>query len=286
MTIASQIERIETAKQNIKSAIQAKGVTVPSNALISDYANYISQISTGSGGESVPRLPDRLVVSKDMKSTYNPVYIGTYVKQGTPADWTDTYYCKPSIEQYGTSYDICCIVGEGSGGETQYSWIITTISPENQIGENVITGKLINSVISEVPVAPQDIRWEVDTGGDDQTFIIVEEDGNSGGGDSGGGSTDSITVLFDNNSNEIFSGEYAWNSSANRYQMQTESNGDTVICTITQRTGYWELERSDVIGNEIKYTTSGGVDSIIGTHEWSGQGAFYSGTYTITIAYA
>lgn len=50
MSIASEITRLQTAKADIKSAIEAKGVTVPSNASIDTYDTYVSQIQTGGGG--------------------------------------------------------------------------------------------------------------------------------------------------------------------------------------------------------------------------------------------
>lgn len=47
MSIASEITRLQGAKASIKSAIENKGVNVPSNALIDDFATYIAQISGG-----------------------------------------------------------------------------------------------------------------------------------------------------------------------------------------------------------------------------------------------
>ena len=47
MSIASEITRLQGAKADIKTAIEAKGVTVPSNALIDNYDTYIAQISGG-----------------------------------------------------------------------------------------------------------------------------------------------------------------------------------------------------------------------------------------------
>lgn len=49
-TIAENLERIQSAKTDIKTAIEAKGVTVPSSATIDTYATYVSQISGGGGG--------------------------------------------------------------------------------------------------------------------------------------------------------------------------------------------------------------------------------------------
>lgn len=46
MSIASEIERLQQAKADIKSAIESHGVTVPSDALLSDYYLSINQINT------------------------------------------------------------------------------------------------------------------------------------------------------------------------------------------------------------------------------------------------
>lgn len=50
MSIATEISRLQTAKADIKTAIEAKGVTVPSNATLDTYDTYVSQIQTGGGG--------------------------------------------------------------------------------------------------------------------------------------------------------------------------------------------------------------------------------------------
>lgn len=50
MSIATEISRIQQAKADIKSSIEAKGVTVPSAALIDDYSDYVDAIQTGGGG--------------------------------------------------------------------------------------------------------------------------------------------------------------------------------------------------------------------------------------------
>lgn len=49
MSIASEITRLQTAKADIKFSIENKGVTVPSNASIDTYYDYIDQIQTGGG---------------------------------------------------------------------------------------------------------------------------------------------------------------------------------------------------------------------------------------------
>lgn len=47
MSIASEISRLQGAKADIKTAIQGKGVTVPSAAKLDDYADYIDDIPQG-----------------------------------------------------------------------------------------------------------------------------------------------------------------------------------------------------------------------------------------------
>ena len=51
MSIASEITRLQNAKANIKTAIEAKGVTIPSNATLDEYSDYVEEIS--SGGETL-----------------------------------------------------------------------------------------------------------------------------------------------------------------------------------------------------------------------------------------
>lgn len=48
MSIASEISRLQTAKANIKTEIEAKGVTVPSSTTLDGYATLIGNIQTGS----------------------------------------------------------------------------------------------------------------------------------------------------------------------------------------------------------------------------------------------
>lgn len=50
MSIATQIHRLQTAKADIKTAIENKGVTIPSNATIDAYSTYVSQITSGDDG--------------------------------------------------------------------------------------------------------------------------------------------------------------------------------------------------------------------------------------------
>lgn len=50
MSVASEIQRIQGAEADIKTAITGKGVTVPASAKIDDLADLIDAIQTGGGG--------------------------------------------------------------------------------------------------------------------------------------------------------------------------------------------------------------------------------------------
>lgn len=50
MSIATELTRIQTAKANLKTQIEAKGVSVPSTATIDTYATYVQAIPQGGGG--------------------------------------------------------------------------------------------------------------------------------------------------------------------------------------------------------------------------------------------
>lgn len=54
MSVASEISRLQTAKADLKTAIENKGVTVPASTTIDGYADLVSQISGGGGGHGLP----------------------------------------------------------------------------------------------------------------------------------------------------------------------------------------------------------------------------------------
>ena len=57
MSVADDLTRIQGAKADLKTAIEAKGVTVPSSALIDDYPDYVDAIQQG----STPSLQNKTV---------------------------------------------------------------------------------------------------------------------------------------------------------------------------------------------------------------------------------
>lgn len=67
MSIASEISRLQGAKADIKTAIQGKGVTVPSAAKLDDYADYIDDIPQG----TMPTGTKQIYVTQNGTQTEN-----------------------------------------------------------------------------------------------------------------------------------------------------------------------------------------------------------------------
>ena len=62
MSIASEISRLQSAKAAIKTAIEGKGVTVPSATTLDGYAALIDDIPSGGGATLAPTAGDYPVV--------------------------------------------------------------------------------------------------------------------------------------------------------------------------------------------------------------------------------
>lgn len=56
MSIATEITRLQTAKADLKTAIEGKGVTVPSATKIDGYADLVDAIQTGGGDDMLAAL--------------------------------------------------------------------------------------------------------------------------------------------------------------------------------------------------------------------------------------
>ena len=107
MAINDELTRIQTAKADIKASIEAKGVTVPSDALIDTYSDYVDEIQTGGGGGQAEQdLID--LIERDI-TTFNipsgTTKIGTYVFQNCTSLTSITIPSSvTSIDIYAFSY--------------------------------------------------------------------------------------------------------------------------------------------------------------------------------------
>ena len=89
-TIAENLERIQQAKADIKSAIEAKGVTVPSSATIDTYDDYVAQIS--GGGAATPSNLDAWTYDSFGKITSAAIRSGV-----TSLDYYNGFYSCGSL---------------------------------------------------------------------------------------------------------------------------------------------------------------------------------------------
>lgn len=95
MSVATEITRIQGAKADLKTSIEAKGVTVPSATLISGYAALVDQIETGGGGGGLPDSDGLIDIEISTSGpqtggTFNLEYIPTYLMKYTSASAVDT----------------------------------------------------------------------------------------------------------------------------------------------------------------------------------------------------
>lgn len=99
MSIASEISRLQTAKTDIKTAIEAKGVTVPSSAKIDVFDDYIAQIPTGGSYQSKTVSPTESSQTVSPDSGYDALssvtvnaisntYVGSGIARKSSSDLT------------------------------------------------------------------------------------------------------------------------------------------------------------------------------------------------------
>lgn len=94
MTVASEITRLQTAKADIRTAIQSKWVTVPASAKLDTYDDYIAQIQTGSA--ILNSMPIRYCMSYTANSGYRSgIWCPVAFIYGDYMFWT----------MYGSSYN-------------------------------------------------------------------------------------------------------------------------------------------------------------------------------------
>jgi len=85
MSLTSSLQRIVQAKADIKSAIEAKGVTVGDNVSIADYDDYIAAISGGGGGATQTKTVALNMANGDQVITPDTGYVLSQVTVEKPA---------------------------------------------------------------------------------------------------------------------------------------------------------------------------------------------------------
>ena len=130
MSVGNQIDRINQAKLDLRTAIQNQGVTVPDDAKIDTYSAYVNGISTvrsvsgvlPDDGGNVPLTIDVLNGLSDIK-----VASTSTAESGTPAS--------VEVVKSGSVANLSFIIPKGDDGEVYQQ---TYIGAEEPVDEKVV----------------------------------------------------------------------------------------------------------------------------------------------------
>lgn len=104
MSVATEITRIQGAKADLKTSIEAKGVTVPSATLISGYAALVDQISGGGGIPDSDGLVDLTIVNGDQtKASFSLYYMPVCILRSSPP-YSELYLDHTSVSSKNIYY--------------------------------------------------------------------------------------------------------------------------------------------------------------------------------------
>jgi hypothetical protein len=145
MSIASEITRLQTAKADLKTAIEGKGVTVPASAKLDAYPALVESIQQGGGGDDdnwylvIPNAYIRYVYGKTNDTTWtmensyviNMYSTGIYFEyKGEKYYVTDIIYGNNPLSKTGQplaniptatgNFDRATITKDASGNFTAY----------------------------------------------------------------------------------------------------------------------------------------------------------------------
>lgn len=250
MSVASEITRLTNAKAAIKASIEAKGVTVPSSALLNAYSDYVDLIPQGSinlQSKSVSPTTSEQTVTPD--SGYNglsSVTVGaiqTETKSITPS--TSQQTINPTSGKYISQVTVSAIQTETKSATPSTSQ--QTITPSN--------GKFLTQVT--VGAVTSSIDNNITAGNIKSGVTILGVTGTYGGG---GGSTLVPTA-----------GDYPVVENANMAVIRETALTDTGISITIPVTGTyrlkWSAARNGTSGTNSTqlYRTRNGSTSAIGT---------------------
>ena len=160
MSIASEISRLQSAKADLKSAIEAKGVTVSSSATLDDYDTYVAAISGGgssvssgtftttedTGSYTISTLAGTTATHFVLVATPSPSAVTGHSKRafaGGFISWDDTLYFSVATAAAGTSVNTLKV--DAAAGGNAFSLNKSTGVVSSSTGTNG-GGYLINGV--------------------------------------------------------------------------------------------------------------------------------------------
>lgn len=131
MSVSSEISRLSSAKSSIRSAIQAKGVTVPASTTLDGYASLIAAIPTGSSPRVANVTGTRTSATSISFSVQGEplmwavqlnVSSGSYISGGT------TRYVTSVICDGTTAYSTCIYRSGSTAREYVYNTVLFSYS--------------------------------------------------------------------------------------------------------------------------------------------------------------
>ncbi len=156
MSVETEYQRILTAKSNIKTAIEGKGVTVPSTTKIDGYPSLIDSIPTGGGGSSkiLNKLNGRTIIATDFTGYASTSASFTYTYEFSEQPIMGTILLKTGVWGASTSNHY----GDPVPNTTYHNFYrfhvfnqdftlgVTNVSEDFAPSPNLQSGKVITSV--------------------------------------------------------------------------------------------------------------------------------------------
>lgn len=133
MSIASEITRLQTAKADIKAAIEDKGVTVPSGSTLDDFADLVEAIQTGGGGGG-GGVSGTFTPASDLRSITLPDTIGKSSILIYPM--FDLVYSEITLRVHWgelVSNGRCILAGATNSGKNSYAYTFTNNAATGQL---------------------------------------------------------------------------------------------------------------------------------------------------------
>ncbi len=110
MSIADELTRIQGAKDDLRTAIQAKGVTVPATAKLDDYDTYVASIST------TPNLQAKTATPSTSQQVITPDYNYQGLSQVTVSAVTSAIDADIVAGNIKSGVNILGVTGTYTGG--------------------------------------------------------------------------------------------------------------------------------------------------------------------------
>lgn len=171
MSIVSEITRLLNAKEAIREAIEAKGVTIPSNAKLDQFAFYISSIETGGGEVSGLNKPVFSFSNNIITITCSTPGADIYYRSD---EGEYSLYVEPIIISESGTYYAYSVIDNDFSDDVEYYAIYTPPYIENpvfSISNNSVSITCSTSGAIIYYKIESDSQWSIYS-----TPIIIEQD--------------------------------------------------------------------------------------------------------------